>query len=171
MGAKIGIVVGSDSDLKVIQKVTDTLKEFEQEYELVIASAHRVPDRVEEFSAGAEKRGLQVIIAAAGLAAHLPGVVASRTVLPVIGLPIGGGPLSGVDALYSIVQMPGGIPVATVGIDNGKNAALLALQILSAGDPSIREQLKQHKQTMADAVNRKNDRLQKFGVEGYLKTK
>lgn len=169
--AKIGILMGSDTDLKVVKKATDLLAGFGVGYETVIASAHRVPGRVATYAAEAEDRGLEVIIAAAGMAAHLPGVVAAHTVLPVIGLPIGGGALSGVDALYSIVQMPKGIPVATVGIDNGQNAALLALQILAARDPALREKLREYRVRMEQEVNRKDERLQKFGVDGCLKTK
>ena len=169
--ANVSIVMGSDSDLPIIKKAADILESFGVEYEAVVASAHRVPSRVEEFARTAEERGVEVIIAAAGLAAHLPGVVAAQTVIPVIGLPIGGGPLSGVDALYSIVQMPKGIPVATVGIGNGQNAALLALQFLAVKDPEVRAKLKDYKEQMKLEVNKKDDRLQKFGIEGYLKTK
>ncbi len=168
---KIGIVMGSDSDLKIVKKAADILETFGIEYEAVIASAHRVPSKVEEYARTAEERGIEVIIAAAGMAAHLPGVIAAQTVIPVIGLPIEGGALSGVDALYSIVQMPKGIPVATVGIGNGQNAALLALQFLAAKDSDVRDQLRDYKEQMKLEVNKKDDRLQKFGIEGYLKTK
>lgn len=169
--ARIGIVMGSDSDLKIVKKAADLLDQFDVEYETIIASAHRVPARVEEYASTARERGVEVIIAAAGMAAHLPGVIAAQTVLPVIGLPIGGGALSGLDALYSIVQMPKGIPVATVGIDNGQNAALLALQILAVSDASLTAKLGDYKEKMKREVDVKHERLQKFGIEGYLKTK
>jgi len=168
--ARIGIVMGSDSDLSVVKKATDLLEGFGISYEVVIASAHRVPSRVEEYAKTAEERGIEVIIAVAGLAAHLPGVLAAQTVLPVIGLPIGAGALNGVDALYSIVQMPKGIPVATVGIDNGVNAALLAMQFLAAKDKGVREILRDYKQQMAEQIIKKDEKLQKFGIAGYMKT-
>jgi len=124
------IISGSESDRPVVEKATGVLDEAGVAYDYVVASAHRDPDRVAELAKGAAGKGYQVVIAAAGLAAALPGVVAAHTALPVIGLPIAAGPLNGVDALLAIVQLPSGVPVATVGIDNGKNAAHLALRIL-----------------------------------------
>lgn len=135
--ARVAVVYGSKSDEAVMQGAIDVLKEFGVEYESAVISAHRQPDETASFAKNAAERGLNVIIAGAGLAAALPGVIASHTVLPVIGVPIAGGPLNGVDALYSIVQMPKGIPVATVGISNAKNAGLLAVQILAVSDSGL----------------------------------
>ena len=140
--AEIAVVYGSKSDDSVMQVACDILDEFGVEYERRVISAHRQPEETATFAKGAASRGIKVIIAGAGLSAALPGVVASHTILPVIGVPIGGGPLNGVDALYSIVQMPKGIPVATVGISNAKNAALLALEILALANGDIAEKLK-----------------------------
>lgn len=139
--ARVVVVYGSESDEGVMRPAVDTLAEFGIECETRVISAHRQPDATAEFARGAAARGIQVIIAGAGLAAALPGVVAAHTTLPVIGVPIGGGPLNGVDALYAIVQMPKGIPVATVGISNSRNAALLAVEILALSDPVIAEKL------------------------------
>lgn len=138
---KVAILIGSESDMPIAEKATEVLKEFGVEYEIKVMSAHRTPNKVRKFVLNAKNNGFGVIIAIAGLAAHLPGVVASLTTLPVIGVPGGGGPLSGVDSLYSIVQMPSGIPVACVGIGNGKNAALLAVEILSLCEKSLEEKL------------------------------
>ncbi len=139
--ARVVVVYGSESDEGVMRPAVDTLAEFGIECETRVISAHRQPDATAEFARGAAARGIQVIIAGAGLSAALPGVVAAHTTLPVIGVPIGGGPLNGVDALYAIVQMPKGIPVATVGISNSRNAALLAVEILALSDPVIAEKL------------------------------
>jgi len=133
----VGVVYGSTSDEKVMQGALDVLDTFGIDYERTVLSAHRQPEETAEFARTARDRGIRVIIAGAGLAAALPGVVAAHTTLPVIGVPVGGGPLNGVDALYSIVQMPKGIPVATVGISNAKNAALLAVEILALSDESL----------------------------------
>ena len=141
--ADVAIVYGSKSDDKVMQGACDILDEFGVTYEREVYSAHRQPDATAEFARGAESRGVKVIIAGAGLAAALPGVVAAHTTLPVIGVPIAGGPLNGVDALYAIVQMPKGIPVATVGISNAKNASLLAIQILALNDEILAGKLKE----------------------------
>ena len=133
----VGIIMGSDSDLPVMSEAARVLDEFGVEYELTVVSAHRTPDRMYEYAKTAKERGLKLIIAGAGGAAHLPGMTAAITTLPVIGVPIKTRALSGVDSLYSIVQMPGGIPVATVAINGGKNAGLLAVQTLAAFDDEI----------------------------------
>ncbi len=143
--ADVAIVYGSKSDDKVMQGACDILNEFGVTYEREVLSAHRQPDATAKFARGAEGRGVKVIIAGAGLAAALPGVVAAHTILPVIGVPIAGGPLNGVDALYAIVQMPNGVPVATVGISNAKNAALLAIQILALSDSGLAGRLKEYR--------------------------
>ncbi len=156
----VGIVMGSDSDWPVVQKAAKALDEFGVAYEVQVMSAHRTPELASAYAAEAEARGLRVIIAAAGLAAHLGGVLAAHTVLPVIGLPIAGGPLNGVDALYATVQMPGGIPVATVGIGNALNAGLLAVQILGVQDAGLREAFARYKADMAALVAETNQKLQ-----------
>jgi len=139
---RVAIIMGSKSDLRVMQAAADILTEFGVAYQLTIVSAHRTPQRMVDFAQSAEARGLQVIIAGAGGAAHLPGMVASLTTLPVVGVPVkSSNSLDGWDSLLSIVQMPGGIPVATVAIDNAKNAGLLALQILALQDPDLRARL------------------------------
>ena len=138
---QVAVIYGSTSDEKVMAAAIDTLAEYGVTCETHVLSAHRQPDETADFAKNAAGRGLKVIIAGAGLAAALPGVVASHTMLPVIGVPIAGGPLNGVDALYSIVQMPKGIPVATVGISNAKNAALLALRILAISDDALSSRL------------------------------
>jgi len=137
----VGILMGSSSDQNTMQKAADLLQELGIPYEMNVCSAHRNPDRTAEYAKTAASRGLKVLIAGAGLAAALPGVLAAHTILPVIGVPIGAGPLQGQDALYAIVQMPPGIPVATVGIDNARNAAALAAQILALSDDGVRERL------------------------------
>lgn len=167
----VGIVMGSDSDLPVMKKAVDILRELDIPCEVVISSAHRVPEKTATYARQAEERGLKVIIAAAGGAAHLPGVIAAYTTLPVIGVPIKSGALNGVDALYSIVQMPPGIPVATVAIDGAPNAALLAAEIVAVADPAVRERLKAYRRQMAEAVEAKDRRLQELGVEAYLAAK
>ena len=134
---EIAVVYGSKSDEGVMQGAFDILEEFGIEFESAVLSAHRQPEETAEFAKTAAGKGIKIIIAGAGLAAALPGVIASHTILPVIGVPVAGGPLNGVDALYAIVQMPKGIPVATVGISNAKNAALLAVQILALSDPAL----------------------------------
>jgi len=155
----VGIVMGSDSDWPLVQKAADTLQSFGVPYEVRVMSAHRTPDLAFEYSGTAEARGLKVIIAAAGLAAHLGGVLAAHTVLPVIGIPVGGGPLNGQDALYSTVQMPSGIPVATVGISNATNAALLAVQILGTADATLRQKFHDYKAEMKRKVVAANEKL------------
>ena len=167
----VGIVMGSDSDLPVMKGAADLLKQFGIECEVIISSAHRVPDKTADYAKTAEERGLEVIIAAAGMAAHLPGVIAAFTPLPVIGVPIQSGALSGKDALYAIVQMPPGIPVATMAVNGAKNAGIYAAQILSVKYPDIRERLKAYKQQLADEVNAKADKLERLGIDVYLNEK
>ena len=167
----VGIVMGSDSDLPIMQTALKTLEEFDIPFEVRVISAHRVPAACATFASEAARRGLKVIIAAAGLAAHLPGVVAAHTTLPVIGVPISGKLGGGIDALYSIVQMPPGIPVATVGLDAARNAALLAIQILGTADVSVAEKFQAFKVRMAEEVTAKDARLQQVGYSAYLAEK
>ncbi len=156
----VGIIMGSDSDLPVMREAADILREFGVPYEMTIASAHRTPRRAIDFAEGAADRGLRVIIAGAGGAAHLPGVAAAFTPLPVIGVPIRSAALSGQDSLLSIVQMPAGIPVATVAIDGAKNAGILAVQILGTADPVLRERIVAYKRALEAAVLEKAARLE-----------
>ena len=158
--AKVGIVMGSDSDMTVMGKARDVLKEFGVEYEIRVISAHREPDVFFEYAKGTQARGLKVIIAGAGMAAHLPGMCAALFPLPVIGVPINTGCLGGKDALYSILQMPPGIPVATVAIDGGKNAGLLAVRMLAMEDEALQEKLKTYSENMCKAVQEKDRKLQ-----------
>lgn len=152
MAARVGIIMGSDSDLPVMEKAGAVLDRFDVGYEIEPMSAHRRPERVLEYAKTAEERGLEVIIAGAGLAAHLPGVVAAHTTLPVIGVPLYGEALGGADALYSCVQMPPGVPVATVAIGGAKNAAVLAVQILATEDEELRTRLHQFKKELAEGL-------------------
>ncbi len=145
---RIGIITGSQSDLPIVEKLEKQLKDFGISYEVTVASAHRTPQKVEKYAKGAEKK-YDLIIAAAGMAAALPGVVAAQTTLPVIGIPIHSKSLSGHDALFAIVQMPSGVPVATVAIDGAKNAAILAAQILSLKYPKLKTRLKKFKTRLA----------------------
>lgn len=161
------IIVGSDSDLPIMKKAVDVLRNFGVDFEIAISSAHRVPERTAEYAKKASESGVEVIIAGAGLAAHLPGVIASFTILPVIGVPISGGPLKGVDALYSIVQMPGGIPVATMAIDGTKNAALFAVQILALKYDDLALKLKEYRINMAKEVEEKDINLSRIGIDNY----
>lgn len=165
---KVAIVMGSDSDLPVMKEAAKLLESFDIPYEATISSAHRVTDKTVAYAKAAEGRGIEVIIAGAGMAAHLPGVIAAVTPLPVIGIPLKSGALDGVDALYAIVQMPSGIPVATVAINGAKNAALLAAQILSVKYPELREKIKGYKAGLAEEVNAKDKALQELGIDGYL---
>lgn len=155
----VAIVMGSESDLTVMNEAVKMLDKFNVPYEVIVASAHRSPGLVHEFSKGAEEAGFEVVIAGAGGAAHLPGVIAAETVLPVIGVPIDSSPLNGFDSLLSIVQMPAGVPVATmaVGVAGARNAALLAIQILSRKDTTLLTQIKQYKSDMADAIEKKQE--------------
>ena len=161
MNPFVGIVMGSDSDWPLIQKTAETLKSFGVPYEVRVISAHRTPDMAIDYSATAEDRGIKVIIAAAGGAAHLAGVLASKTVLPVIGIPVAGGALNGLDALYATVQMPSGIPVATVALGSAgpTNAALLAVQILGTADPEFRERFRKHKEALKAKVAAANAKV------------
>ena len=152
MSALVGIVMGSDSDLPVMRAAAEALEELSISYEMTIVSAHRTPERLYEYAAAAEERGLRVIIAGAGGAAHLPGMVAAITPLPVIGVPVSATVLNGQDNLLSIVQMPTGVPVATVAIDNATNAGLLAAQMLSTGDAAIRDRVRQYKEELKNKV-------------------
>ncbi len=156
---KVGIVMGSDSDLPIVQKAVDTLKSLGVPYEVHIYSAHRTPKEAGEFSQNAEKNGFGVIIAVAGMAAHLAGAVAANTTLPVIGIPCKSNTLDGVDALLSTVQMPSGIPVATVAINGGVNAALLSCQILALSEPELAQKLKDKRQKDAQIVLEKDAKV------------
>jgi len=162
---KVMIVMGSDSDWAVMKKAAQTLREFEVEYEIHVASAHRTTSRALELAEGAVGRGIEIIIAGAGAAAHLPGVLAAVTPLPVIGIPINATSLHGIDALYAIVQMPSGIPVATVAVDGAKNAALLAVQMLGIKHTDLREKMVQFKLQMASEVDAKNEKVQQLNRE------
>jgi phosphoribosylaminoimidazole carboxylase PurE protein len=163
MKPKILIIMGSDSDLPVMENTGKTLKEFGIPYEMTVSSAHRTPDRTLNLVINAEKNGVEVVIAGAGAAAHLAGVIASHTTLPVIGIPIDSSPLEGIDALYSTVQMPPGIPVATmaIGTAGAKNAGILAAQILALKDPKIAAALKDYKKKMAKEVEKKARKVEK----------
>lgn len=156
----VGVVMGSDSDLPTMQAALDIIREFSVPVEVRILSAHRTPDEMFSWARGAEARGIAVIIAGAGGAAHLPGMIASATPLPVIGVPVIATALAGIDALLSIVQMPAGVPVATVAIGNARNAGLLALRMLGVHDPEIRERMREFQRTLHDAVREKDARLQ-----------
>ena len=155
----VGIIMGSDSDLPVMNAAAEILKEFGIAFELTIVSAHRTPQRMMEYAQTAEERGLDVIIAGAGGAAHLPGMVAAVTPLPVIGVPVQTTSLQGLDALLSIVQMPGGVPVATVAINNAKNAGILAAQILGVKYPDVRTKVSEYKAKLEQEVMKKVSRL------------
>lgn len=167
--AQVEIVMGSDSDLAVMSKAAEVLDQFEISYEMRILSAHREPDDFFAFAKGAEERGCKVMIAGAGMAAHLPGMCAALFPLPVIGVPMHTTSLGGRDSLYSIVQMPSGIPVATVAINGGANAGILAVKILATSNPSLLEQLKGYAQRQADAVKEKDQKLQETGYRNYAK--
>lgn len=159
----VGIVMGSDSDWPLVKKACETLDKFEVGYETRVISAHRTPDIALEYSRSAEERGIKVIIAAAGGAAHLGGVLAAGTVLPVIGIPVAGGALNGLDALYATVQMPSGVPVATVAVGSAGpvNAALLAVQILATANDNLREKFHEHKRILREKVAAANDNIHK----------
>ena len=153
---KVGIIMGSDSDLPIIEKAIDILKDFYIPFEVHIYSAHRTPEKAIEFSKNAEKNGFGVIIAAAGMAAHLAGVIAANTILPVIGIPCKSQNLEGIDALLSTVQMPSGIPVATVAINGGVNAALLSIEILAVNDKELSKKLKEKRIKDSEAILKKD---------------
>ena len=164
------IIVGSDSDLPVVSFTTKVLDEFGISYSLNVASAHRTPEYVKQCIRSAERQGAKVFIAAAGMSAALPGVVASETILPVIGIPMEGKSLSGLDALFSIVQMPPGIPVATValGKPGATNAAILAAEILAAGNARLKNKIGAYRKKMADTIIKKDRMLKKSGIEKYI---
>ncbi|NLU51354.1 MAG: 5-(carboxyamino)imidazole ribonucleotide mutase [Clostridiaceae bacterium] len=157
---KVIVVMGSDSDYPVVEGCLKILKEFQVDAQVHVCSAHRTPEKAAEIAKNAEKNGFDVIIAAAGKAAHLPGVLAAYTVLPVIGIPIKSSTLDGLDSLLSIVQMPNGIPVATVAVNGSENAALLAVQIMGCAYPELREKMHQYKIRMAESVENKDRQLQ-----------
>ena len=169
--AKVSILMGSDSDLPVMSKAAAMLEKFGIDYEMKVISAHREPDVFVEYAKSAESKGIEVIIAGAGGAAHLPGMCAAMFPLPVIGVPIHTKSLGGVDSLYSIVQMPSGIPVATVAINGAANAAILAAKMLAMSDPELLEKLKAYSAEMKETVQAKADRLAEVGYEEYLKEK
>lgn len=165
--SKVGIVMGSDSDLPVMSKAAEFLDKMGIDYEMTIISAHREPDIFFEWAKGAEERGIKVIIAGAGKAAHLPGMCAALFPMPVIGIPMKTSDLGGVDSLYSIVQMPSGIPVATVAINGGQNAGILAAKILATSDNDILNKLKDFSREMKDSVVEKDARLKETGYKNY----
>lgn len=167
--AKVGIVMGSDSDMPVMAKAAEILEKFGIEYEMTIISAHREPDVFFDYAKSAESRGLKVIIAGAGKAAHLPGMCAALFPMPVIGIPMKTSDLGGVDSLYSIVQMPTGIPVATVAINGGANAGILAAKILAVSDPELLEKVKAYSEELSGQVQEKDAKLQQIGYKEYMK--
>lgn len=166
--AKVGILMGSDSDLATMSKAAKMLEDFGIDYEMNVISAHREPDVFVEYAKTAEERGIEVIIAGAGGAAHLPGMCAAIFPLPVIGVPIHTKSVGGVDSLYSIVQMPSGIPVATVAIDGAANAAILAAKMLAISDQALRQKLAEYKEGLKDQVVAKDAKLNKLGYQAYL---
>lgn len=166
--AKVSIVMGSDSDLKIMSQAAKVLSDFGIEYEMKIISAHRMPDIFVDYAKSAQERGVSVIIAGAGGAAHLPGMCAAIFPLPVIGVPIHTKSLGGVDSLYSIVQMPSGIPVATVAINGAANAAILAAKMLSISDAALQDKLAAYKEGLKDQVVAKDEKLNKLGYAAYL---
>ncbi|MCR9286492.1 MAG: 5-(carboxyamino)imidazole ribonucleotide mutase [Bacteroidetes bacterium] len=166
----VSIIMGSDSDLPVMRQAADVLKELGVEFELTIVSAHRTPERMFEFAKNAHGRGIKVIIAGAGGAAHLPGMVASLSPLPVIGVPVkSSNSIDGWDSMLSILQMPNGVPVATVALNAAKNAGILAAQILGCHDDSLQNRMIQYKTDMAAGVAKKYERLDDMGYENYVK--
>ena len=165
--AKVGIVMGSDSDMPIMAQAADFLDKMGIDYEMTIISAHREPDIFFEWAKGAEERGVKVIIAGAGKAAHLPGMCAALFPMPVIGIPMKTSDLGGVDSLYSIVQMPSGIPVATVAINGGQNAGILAAKILATSDAQLLEKLKAYTEKMKKDVVAKDTKLKKVGYKNY----
>lgn len=158
---KVAVLMGSDSDLPVMEKAVEALREMGIPFEVKVISAHRIPEKVEQYAKEARGRGLEAVIAGAGLAAHLAGAVAAHTTLPVIGVPLKSGALSGVDALYATVQMPSGVPVATVAVDGARNAAILAGQILSIKHPEIASKLEEMRAKMKRDVERKSEEIEK----------
>lgn len=169
--AKVGIVMGSDSDMPVMSKAADILEKFGIDYEMTIISAHREPDVFFQYAKSAEEKGMKVIIAGAGMAAHLPGMCAAIFPMPVIGVPMHTTSLGGKDSLYSIVQMPSGIPVATVAINGGMNAGILAAKILATSDEELLKRLKAYSEEMKEGVMEKDAKLQKLGYKEYMAEK
>ncbi len=168
--AKVGIVMGSDSDMPVMSKAADILEQFGVDYEMTIISAHREPDVFFEYAKTAEEKGFKVIIAGAGMAAHLPGMCAAIFPMPVIGIPMHTTSLGGRDSLYSIVQMPSGIPVATVAINGGANAGLLAVRMLAISDDELLKKLKDYKEELKQGVEAKAAKLDEIGYKAYLES-
>ncbi len=168
---KVLVISASDSDLPIISEAVKVMEEFGVGYDLTISSAHRSPERSVKLVENAHKNGVKVIICGAGLAAHLAGVVAAHFPLPVIGIPLKGGALSGLDSLLASVQMPPGIPVATVAIDGARNAGILAVQILATSDKKLEKKLIDYKKSLADGVEKKAKKLSSLGLEKYLETK
>ena len=166
--AKVGIVMGSDSDMPIMAKAADVLKELGIDFDMTIISAHREPEEFFEWAKGAEDRGVKVIIAGAGMAAALPGMCAALFSLPVIGVPLSGKKLDGMDAVFSIMQMPPGVPVATVAIDGAKNAAILAAKMLATGDDELLARLEAYTENLKEQVEAKDQKLQQIGYENYL---
>ena len=166
--AKVGIVMGSDSDLPVMKKAAEMLDKFGIDYEMTIISAHRMPDVFFDYAKTAEEKGFKVIIAGAGGAAHLPGMCAAIFPMPVIGVPIYSKTVGGVDALYSIVQMPSGIPVATVAIDGAANAGILEARIIATSDDVLLAKLKEYKGEMKDGVMAKKEKIENVGYKKYM---
>ncbi len=167
--AQVGIVMGSDSDMPVMSKAADVLEQFGISFDMRIISAHREPDVFFEYAKEAEEKGFKVIIAGAGMAAHLPGMCAAIFPMPVIGIPMGNDILAGEDALYSIVQMPPGIPVATVAVNGGKNAGILAAKMLAMSDDTLLAKLKEFTESMKSEVQAKDEKLQQVGYKNYKK--
>ncbi|QQG40824.1 MAG: 5-(carboxyamino)imidazole ribonucleotide mutase [Candidatus Levyibacteriota bacterium] len=167
----VAIIAASDSDLPIISEAIKVLEEFAVPYEITISSAHRSPQKTVEYVEKAHKNGVKIIIAGASLAAHLAGVVASHFPLPVIGIPLKSGVLEGIDAFLATAQMPPGVPVATVGIDNAKNAGLLAVQILATSDKNLEEKLVAYKKSLAQGVEKKAEKLEQVGYKKYLDEK
>ncbi len=165
---QVSVIMGSDSDLPVMSQCLNALERFQLSYEVLISSAHRLPEETAEIAKNAAARGIEVIIAGAGGAAHLAGVIAALTPLPVIAVPLSSSPLGGLDALYAMVQMPRGIPVATVAVDGAFNAGILAAQIIGVKDPLVRERIIAYKKELANQVKEKNERLQKLGYKKYI---
>ncbi len=170
MKPQVAIIIGSDSDLPIMQGAAKVLDDFGINYELTVVSAHRTPDRLSQFAKSAEGKGIKVIIAAAGGAAHLPGMTAANTTLPVIGVPIKTKTLDGLDSFFSIAQMPSGVPVATVAINGAANAALLALEILATNDRNLATKLKKYKADLKNNVEDVANKLEKVGFAKYLKS-
>ncbi len=168
---QVGILMGSDSDLEVMKNAASILSDLGIENEVLILSTHRAPEETAQYAKTAKAKGIKVIIAGAGGAAALPGSIAAFTTLPVIGIPINSKALKGVDSLFSIVSMPPGVPVATVGIDSAKNAGLLAAQIIGASDPKVSKRFSEYKETMKKEVLQKNKKILSTGWEKYLEEK